>query len=122
MLRDLTFEDIFEIAYLATQASSVDSPKMTLREIYHAQKDGPGRKLENFLSQLNGRALIELKALMWIGRGFDGPFPEAVLWAGREAGPRDASDIADKSPILPYWLARGLTNLFQEHGAMAQSV
>jgi hypothetical protein len=65
-----------------------------------------------FLSNLNKKAMAELKALMWVGRGSDESF-QAALKHARTSGLNDVRYVLDKISDLPEYLARGETILEQ---------
>ena len=60
------------------------------------------------ISALSPDARMELMALMWIGRDFEGKYNEALKYAHQESGEGDVKYIADKSPALPTYLRNGM--------------
>jgi hypothetical protein len=64
-----------------------------------------------YVQSLGHEARMELMALMWIGRGFEGSFADAVQYAYANSDEGDVLYIVEKSPDLSAYLSRGLTLL-----------
>jgi hypothetical protein len=64
-----------------------------------------------YVQSLNHDARMELMALMWIGRDFEGSFADAVRYAYQNSDDGDILYIVEKSPDLSAYLSRGLSIL-----------
>ncbi|MFC4725751.1 DUF3775 domain-containing protein [Glycocaulis abyssi] len=64
--------------------------------------------LVNYIANLSKDELVELTALIWLGRGDGDDFDGLIEHAGRSRGPGDVDYIVEKSPSLPTYLSAGL--------------
>jgi Protein of unknown function (DUF3775) len=64
--------------------------------------------LVRLLSSLSHDALMELMALMWIGRDGEGEFDDVLEYAHKNSDGGNVSYIAEKWPALPTYLRDGL--------------
>ena len=102
MLNHLTLLQIERISALAertTEARSYEDRRVTHLDLRRA------------IEGLTFEARIELKALMWVGRGDDLTFRDALEHGRRHADQGDAGYIAAKAPALPTYLRDGLTKI-----------
>jgi hypothetical protein len=74
-----------------------------------ARYERDSQALKNCIRDVGQDALIELKALMWVGRGDYGAF-ETALADARNLGEGDIEYMAEK-PELPAYLRAGLSSL-----------
>jgi hypothetical protein len=54
---------------------------------------------------------MKLMALMWVGRGDQDDFANAVEYAHKNSDNGDVPYIAEKSPALPTYLRNGLEDI-----------
>ena len=113
MLKNLTLEQVEEIisaaeAWNAKHPSGHSSTKEALDIRAFAEDRKP---LVQKISELSHDARMELMALMWIGRDFDGTFDDALKYAYENSHEGDFGYIADKSPALPEYFRKGLAAL-----------
>lgn len=115
MLRDLNSAMIETIKVLAERYRE-KFPPATGRLVYANELAEDAIKqndditlhaLFEYLSSLNKKAMAELKALIWLGRGSDTDFKSALSHA-RRSGLNDARYVLDKACELPEYLARGV--------------
>jgi Protein of unknown function (DUF3775) len=102
MLNHLTISDIENITVLAEQAIAPRSREG--RSAAHLV-------LRRAIERLSFEARLELKALMWVGRGEDLTFRDALEHGRRISTEDDASYIAAKALALPFHLRDGLTEI-----------
>src|SRR3954462_12253760 len=103
MITYLTLSEVEHISALAEQAA-----QRTARECRRAAYAA----LHAALSALGHEAHMELKALVWVGRGDSfASFPEALAHARRHSDPGDVPYIAAKAPALPVYLRDGLKEI-----------
>jgi len=102
MLNHLTISDIENITALAEQAITPRSREG--RSAAHLV-------LRRAIDRLSFEARLELKALMWVGRGEDLTFRGALEHGRRISTEDDASYIAAKALALPFHLRDGLREI-----------
>jgi hypothetical protein len=102
MLNHLTLSQIERISALAERTAEARSYED--RRVAHLD-------LRRAIEGLTFEARIELKALMWVGRGDDLTFRGALEHGRWHADQGDAGYIAAKSPALPTYLRDGLTEI-----------
>ena len=102
MLNHLTISDIENITALAEQAIAPRS-----RE----GRNAAHLVLRRAIERLSFEARLELKALMWVGRGEELTFQGALEHGRRISTEEDASYIAAKALALPFHLRDGLTEI-----------
>ena len=117
MLKNLTIKQIEEIITTAEQLNAKHLPSD--RGVSPGSHDfRPYMKDRKMLVQnvadLTHDARMELMALMWIGRDFDGTFMEALKYAHENSDQGDVGYITDKSSALPTYLRKGLKKLHAE--------
>jgi hypothetical protein len=114
MPKSLTLDEI-NVVIRAAEALNAKHPpsetgivasEITAEEIEaYSEDEAP---LVERLSALSHDALMELMALMWIGRDFDGDFNDALAYAHENSDAGNVPYIAEKSPALPTYLRNGL--------------
>ena len=102
MLNHLTPSDVENIIALAQQAIAPRSREG--RSAAHLV-------LRGAIERLSFEARLELKALMWVGRGEDLTFRGALEHGRRISTEDDASYIAAKALALPTYLRDGLREI-----------
>jgi hypothetical protein len=114
MLKSLTLDEINAIISAAkalnakhpASETGIFASEITTEEIEAYSEDE--EPLVGLLSALSHDALMELMALMWIGRDFDGDFNDALKYARENSDAGNVPYIAEKSPALPTYLRNGL--------------
>jgi len=123
MLKFLTLDEINAIIRAAaalnakhpSSETGIDASEITAEEIEAFSEDE--EPLVGLLSALSHNALMELMALMWIGRDFDGDFDDALAYAHKNSDSGNVPYIADKSPAPPTYLRNGLQMIGMPAGA-----
>jgi len=111
MLKSLTIEQVHKIITDAEGLNAKHPPSplgisgMTATVVAYATDR---RKLKQEIAGLSDDARMELMALMWIGRDFEGDYDAALAHARKSSDEGDVDYIADKSPALPMYLRDGL--------------
>jgi hypothetical protein len=93
MLKALTIKEIDDIVSAAEDAKT--DPKMLMQKI----------------SALGRDARMELMAVMWLGRDFEGNYDEALKYAHQHSDEFDVDYIAEKAPALPTYLKNGMKKI-----------
>jgi Protein of unknown function (DUF3775) len=111
MLEALTIKEIENIISAAEELNAKHpsselgiSPATYNSSSYMTDK----KMLVQKISALSPDARMELMALMWIGRDFEGNYNDALEYARQESGEGDVRYIAAKSPALPTYLKNGM--------------
>ena len=123
MLKSLTLDEINAIIRAARvlnakhspSETGIDASAITTEEIEAYNEDEA--PLVGLLSALSHDALMELMALMWIGRDFDGDFNDALSYAHENSDSGSVPYIAEKSSALPIYLRNGLQMIGMTAGA-----
>jgi hypothetical protein len=117
MLKSLTVKQVHNIITEAQGLNAKHPPHplgisgmtaMTANVVAYANDQ---RKLKQEIAGLSYDARMELMALMWIGRDFDGDYDAALAHARKSSDEGDVDYIADKSPALPTYLRDGLKKI-----------
>ena len=82
-----------------------------IQDIIRAAEMRDQKMLVQNISALNRDARMELMALMWIGRDFEGTYNEALEYAHQNSDVGDVQYIAAKSPALPTYLKSGMKKI-----------
>jgi hypothetical protein len=82
-----------------------------IKDIIKAAEMTDQKMLVQKISALSHDARMELMALMWIGRDFEGTYNEAVKYAHQHSDEGDVNYIAEKSPALPTYLKNGMKKI-----------
>lgn len=113
----LSYRDIVDICRIAEERDRVQMAQVESEGEWAGTLSFPGfhagtplrNALQNRLTKLDPEALVELKALMWIGRGDAGQYDIALSHAGQHTA-GDVQYLAAKAPLHTY-LRKGVEKL-----------
>ena len=111
MLEALTIKEIEKIISAAEELNAKHPPsELGISPATHDFRSHmtDQKTLVQKISALSHDARMELMALMWIGRDFEGGYNEALKDAHKKSGEGDVKYIAGKSPALPTYLKNGM--------------
>src|SRR5262249_27874616 len=117
MLKHLTVDEIHKIIHAAKELNAKHPPSDTGTGLSDVKAgdildyEDDAKKLKDEIAALRHDARMELMALMWIGRDFEGTFDQAVKEANEQSDDDEVDYIAEKSPALPIYLANGLKKI-----------
>ena len=107
MLEALTIKEVENIIRAAEELNAKHPPsELGISPATHDSRSymTDQKTLVQKISALSHDARMELMALIWIGRDFEGNYNDALEYAHQESGEGDVRYIAEKSPALPIFL------------------
>jgi hypothetical protein len=97
--------------YSSREGRSITGEHLTRDQLIAYTNDENQLKWE--VETLSYDARMELLALMWIGRGSEDHFDEALKQAHKNSNDGDVAYIVDKSRMLPTYLRNGLKRILE---------